>query len=800
MKNLLNAILNHPILTLVAFVLLNVIVGWQARHFEIDASADTLLTDDNQVYIQTQVMSQRFSPQEFLLIAYKPHKGTVLSQQTFANLASLTEKLKELDRVESVRSLLNVPLLSLMDDSLSGGEPSSWTLEQRDFSIEQLQKTFAGHPIYEELLVNKEQTATALQVLFKADEKLAKIQAEIVSIQQHRLQRELTDAEKEKIKQLEKQAEPIEENLNRSRIEEIKTIREIIVGYEDDADIFLGGVHVLSYQLIQIIKNDLFLFGGIIAAVICLTLIFLFRKLRWMLIPVICCTSSVVMTVGLFGLLGLKTTIISSNFIALQIILTLAIVIHLIVQYRELSAAQGDSNQRDLVQQTLLIKAKPCFYAGLTTAVGFASLLFTGIKPVISFGWMMIIAIFFSIVVSLILCPALMMLFRRDSANHQNRLSARTLKLSTYMTQKRPQVILLLSGAACLVSAAGLFLLNVENSFINYFDDSTRVHKELTFIDQELGGSTPLDVIITIPEDQQQDRNLVISAATVQELQQIQAMLERQEGMGKVLSIVNFTELAKQINDGKPLTEYELTALYRSLDKNLRDDLVGSFFDPEHSQIRISARIQDATDGLNRANLMQSIRDGMTNLGIQEENYSLTSLFVLYQDVLQQLFRSQVLSLGLVYLALTLTFFAIFRSVRIALIGIAPNILATLSVLGIMGVLGVPLDLMTITIASIAMGIAVDDTIHYTHRYTSELKQASKLDAVQRCNSTVGFAVLFTSIIIMLGFSMLGFSDFIPSVQFGLFASLAMAMATLWNLSLLPVLLTKFVPGTQSET
>ena len=796
---LLAFILAHPLLVLAGFAVIGSGLGWQARHFEIDASADTLLTEDNQDYIQTQLMSQRFSPQEFLLIAYKPDDGRVLSQQTFAKLASLTERLKQIDRVESVRSILNVPLLSLMDNGLSGGDPGNWTLEKKNFSTELLQETFAGHPIYEDLLINKAQTATALQVLFKPNEKLADIHGKITSIQQHRLERELTDAEQEQIAQLEKQAEPLQKDLNRIRIKEIQLIRKIIAGYEEDATLFLGGIHVLSYQLIQIIKNDLFLFGGIIAAVICLTLLFLFRKIRWVLVPVVCCTTSVVLTIGLFGMLGLKTTIISSNFIALQIILTLAIVIHLIVQYRELSISRPEWDQKQLVQQTLKAKAKPCFYAGLTTAVGFASLLFTGIQPVISFGWMMIIAMFFSIIVSLIMCPALMVLFPRDPAKNRNRLSALTLRICTYLTQKRPKVILLTSVIACVVSVAGLSLLTVENSFINYFAESTKVHEELSFIDQQLGGSTPLEVIVTIPAEQQLDKNLVVSAETVQQLQQVQAMLQQQEGMGKILSIVNFTELAKQINDGKPLTEYELTALYRSLDENLRDDLVGSFFSAEHSQIRLSARIQDSTEELNRADLMQSIRSGMAQLGISGENYALTNLFVLYQGVLQQLFRSQILSLGLVYLALTFTFFAVFRSARIALIGIAPNILSTLSVLGIMGILGVPLDLMTITIASISMGIAVDDTIHFTDRYLHELKQVSGREAVGRCNSSVGYAVLYTSIIIILGFSMLGFSDFIPSVQFGLFASLAMAMATAWNLSLLPVLLIKFVPGTHSS-
>ncbi|MEX1033923.1 MAG: MMPL family transporter [Cellvibrionaceae bacterium] len=794
MKRFVDSIVAHPLVILLLFMLCAATLGWQARHFQIDASADTLLTRDNEHYIRTQVMNERFSPQEFLLVAYQPRNGALLSQQTFTNVQSLSERLLKLERVQSVRSILNVPLLSLMENGLTGDDAASWTHEQQNFSREQLQQALANNPIYENLIVNEAQTATALQVLFKPHEELNDLQSRITDIQKNALERELSADEQDRIEQLQAQAEPLEQALNDTRTEEIKMIREIMADYTDDADIYMGGAHVLGYQLIQIIQNDLFLFGGIIAAVICAVLFLLFRSFRWILIPVVCCSFSVLLTVGLFGLLGLKTTVISSNFIALQLILTLAIVIHLIVQYREYNTSQPDWEQGELIRAAFLKKVAPCFYAGLTTSVGFSSLLFTGIQPVISFGWMMIIAMFFSIAVSLILFPALMALFPREKIGGGRKLAGWTLGAFNYVVQERPGLTALLSGFVLVLGGSGLYFLNVENSFINYFSESTEVHRELSFIDQEFGGSTPLDLIVTIPEGERAvEEDLVISAESVQNLQRVQALLRDQQGMGKVLSVVNFTELAREINEGQPLTEYELTAIYRTLDENLREDLVGSFFSVEHSQLRISARIQDSTEGLNRAELIENIREGMDELEIAPENYALTNLFVLYQDILQRLFRSQILALGFVYIALTLTFFAVFRSFRVALVGIAPNILSTVTVLGVMGWLRIPLDLMTITIASIAMGIAVDDTIHYIHRYRDELTDASAPTALRNSTFSVGYAILYTSIIIMLGFSQLAFSDFIPSVQFGLLASLAMAMALLWNLSLLPVLLGRFV-------
>jgi hypothetical protein len=793
LHTLLGTIVSHPRAVLAVFLLCTVALGWRAKDFQIDASADTLLMRDDPNYIRTRIVNRRFSPQEFLLVVYKPRNAPLLSEKTFKDLRTLAEKLRALDRVESVRSILNVPLFFQVEGGLTAlKDPSELTLEKRHYGIAQLRKAFRGHPLYEDLLINREQTATAIQVLFRSDKELDKIDDGIVALRKKSLEGKLTAEEEREMARLKKRAEPMEKRLDAIRTTEIETIRSILAEFEDRADTYVGGLHVLGYQLIRIIKNDLMVFGAGIAAVICLILFLLFRKARWVVITVVCCACSVLATMGLFGLLGFKTTVISSNFIVLQLILTLAIVIHLIVQYREYSAEHPDWNQAELVRQTLFRKAAPCFYAGITTSVGFASLLFSGIQPVITFGWMMIIAMFFSIGISLILFPAAMALLPREKEARPWRISHRILDFFTAATLKHPALIAVAAAGVLAASVGGLFLLDVENSFINYFRERTRVHKELSFIDQQLGGTTPLDIVYTIPGAERK-KDLVMTAGTVQLLQRVQHALKRHEAVGKTLSVVNFTELARKVNEGRPLTEYELTAIYWTMEDALREELLGAFFAPEHAQVRFSVRIKDTTEGLDRAELLAAIRGDMETLGIPESRFTLSSLFVLYQDVLQQLFRSQILTLGIVYAVLLLTFLAIFRSLKVALIGIAPNILSTLAVLGVMGWLGIPLDLMTITIAAIAMGIAVDDTIHYIHRYREELEDSSADKAVERTHASVGHAILYTSLIIILGFSLLAFSDFVPSVLFGLLTGFAMLVALVFALCLLPVLLHRFV-------
>jgi hypothetical protein len=784
----------RPRLVLALFLVCTAALGWQARRFEMDAGADTLLTKENEHYLQTQIVDQRFAAQEFLLIAYKPREWPVLSEQTFRDLRALKKELKRLERVESVRTILDVPLLPANAGLSASTDPAEWTIERHNFSLKQLQQEFSGHPIYEDLLINKAQTATAIQVLFRRDRELAAIDGHMVALQQKSLAAELSRDERAELARLGQRAEPLLRRLDKVRARELEAVRGIVTGYEGGADIYLGGVHALGYQLIQIITNDLIVFGAAIAAMICALLYLLFRRLEWVAIPAVCCACSVLSTLGLFGLLGLKATVISSSFIALQLILTLAIAIHLIVQYREYSAEHPAWDQAALVRHTLERKAGPCFYAGITNVVGFASLLFSNIRPVIDFGWMMSIAMFFSIGVTLILFPAMMAMFRKEHAPPQRGLHPARYVLDFFarLSLKHPLPVAAVSVAVLAAAAGGLFLLDVENSFINYFRDSTKVRQELTFIDRELGGTTPLDVTYTIPRsDRKQD--LVLTAENVQTLQRIQQSLKQREAVGQVLSVVNFTELAKKLNGGKPLTEYELTALYWTMEPNLRSDLLGSFFSPEYSQARIAVRIKDATEGLNRSELLAGIKHDMAQLGIGEGQYMLTNLFVLYQDILQQLFESQILTIGLSFGVLSLMFLAIFRSVRIALIGITPNILSTLIVLGLMGWLGIPLDLMTIMIAAIAMGITVDDTIHYVHRYLEELQTAPPEKAVERCHASVGYALLYTSLIVVLGFSLLAFSDFIPSALFGLLTALAMTLAVVFDLSLLPVLLNRFV-------
>ena len=786
----------HKIILFVFFILVG-FFAWHSKDFEINASADTLISEDNEEFIKSQKINQQFSPEEFLIIAYRPKSGDIFSETSLQNIAAISGKIEQLPRVKTVRSVMTVPLLSKAGKELSADmKPNDFTQQKLQLPASELRSLFKDHPIYDGLLINPEQTASGIQVLFKPDIILQNINADILAIQSKRLDGALSKDDKTELARLKAKAAPREKALRETRNKEIEILRGIIKDYSADADLYLGGVHVLGYQLINIIQNDLKVFGSAIALLICLLVLLVFRRFSWVIITVACCASNLLITVGAFGLLNLKATVISSNFISLQLILSLAIVIHLIVQYREDAESHPDISQKDLVVLALKNKIAPCFFAGFTTSLGFASLLLSEIQPVIAFGWMMIVAMAVTILCTLLLFPALLLLFPREKPSSNSTFLARPVNALHHVCIKNGGAIILASIIFFGASVFGALQLNVENSFINYFSEKTEVYKELSFIDKEFGGSTPLDVIYTPPEEPRPDKNLVLRAKDIENVQRIQKALGEFEAMGTRLSVLNFTQLAKQINNGRPLTEYELTAIYWTLDRGIREDLLGSFFLEPPAQLRISARIKDSTEGLDRGAMLAEIHEKIQALGISKDDYQLSSLFVLYQAMLEQLFTSQILTLGAVFIALGIAFCLIFRSVKIASIAIIPNIISAIAILGIMGWLRIPLDFMTMTIAAIAMGIAVDDTIHYTHRYLQELKNTSAENAIERSHHSVGYALIYTSLIIAIGFALLGFSDFVPSVLFGLLTGLAIIIALVADLTLLPVLLNKFVRGT----
>jgi len=815
-------VLERPGLVIICLLAVVSFLGYKAKDFRLDASAETLVLEHDIDLRYSRIINSRYGLQDYLLMTYAP-KDDLFSEKALANLTRLRDELMQLERVSSVVSILDVPLLESPPVPLKELASNIRSLESPTVNKQLARVEFSDSPLYQNLLVSPDLRTTALQIKFPIDE----IYRELLARRNHFREKQATNglsaAEADEFKKVSTQFQEHRDKMKKARHEDITQIRAIMDKYRQDAQIFLGGISMIADDLISFIKNDLKTFGVGVLFFLIVTLGIVFRKMRWILLPVLCCAFSAVSMMGLLGSFGWEVTVISSNFISLQLIITMAITIHLIVRYRELHANNPQAKQRELVLDAVCLMLKPCLYAGLTTIAGFGSLLFCDILPVITFGWMMSAGITVSLLFTFLLFPAALMLMRKGAPRARRNPHFSLPSFFARFTQAHGLMILIISGIAFVVSAIGISRLEVENSFIDYFKHTTEIYQGMLAIDQNLGGTTPLDVIIELDEPQalpqkpapetgtqddeafdefaefdeaQDEEKYWFTTDKMAQVKKIHDYLDSLPETGKVLSLETIMKIGKKLNNGKPLDNFTLALLYSKTPDKFKSMVVNPYVSVENNEVRFSIRVRDSEKSLKRDKLLKKIRhDLISNLGLEEEHAHLTGMLVLYNNMLQSLFSSQILTLGVVVLALMSMFLVLFRSLKIALIAIFPNLLSIGVVLGVMGWLNIPLDMMTITIAAISVGIAVDDTIHYIHRFKHEFKvDRNYVKTVHRCHGSIGHAMYYTSVTIIIGFSILVLSNFIPSIYFGLLTGLAMAIALIAALTLLPQLLIVFKP------
>ena len=816
-------ILTYPKTILLLLLLCIAALGYQARYLEIDASAETLLLEDDKDLAFTRKVNQRYGNQDFLVLTFTP-KAELLADSTLNTLKQLSNELLALDRVDSVLTILNVPLLESPPKPVKELLEDVPTLSSPGIDKELARKEFLNSPIYSDNLVSPDFKTTALLVNLHDDP----LYRELLQQRNH-----LRSKEKDgtisviEQKELEEVLIRFKKHRDKMRIVENKNIskvRAIAQKYRNEAKIFLGGASMVADDLVTFIRSDLKVFGSAVLAFLVVTLWIIFRQLRWILLPVITCSFSVLTTSGFLGLFGWEVTVISSNFISIQLIITMAITIHLIVRYREMARLNPDIDQRQLILDSTMFMARPCTFAVLTTVVGFGSLVLSGILPVMNFGWMMSAGIGVSLFLTFLIFPVLLMQMPKIMPNTSFESRFALTKIFADITERHGRTILVVSICALIISVIGAARLNVENSFIDYFQEDTEIYQGMKVIDQQLGGTTPLDLIVQLekseaetPQQQEEESTDVeeledeeefdsfeeefeesageaqywFTAEKMEQIEEIHDYLDGLDQTGKVLSLGTMLKVGKTLNSGEPLDNFLLALIYNELPEEFRKIVLDPYVSVEHNEARFYVRIRDSEPDLRRNELLTKIKQELpSKLGIPEEKGQLASLLVLYNNMLQSLFRSQILTLGAVILSFLIMFMFLFRSLTIALIAIFPNILSIGVVLGFMGWMGIPLDMMTITIAAISVGIAVDNTIHYIHRFRHEFKSDSNyLASMHRSHESIGYAMYYTSITIIIGFSILVFSKFIPSIYFGLLTGLAMLIALLAALTLLPQLL-----------
>ncbi|MET4025260.1 putative RND superfamily exporter protein [Marinobacter sp. MBR-99] len=810
-------ILPHPWIVLVLFGAILALAALRFDQFRLDASAESLVLENDRSLEEYRQVNRTFTTSDdFLVVTYTPH-GPLFTQEGLSRLRALRDELQALEAVSSTNSILNVPLLHSPDLTLDTVDTEIKTLDEHEIAPDTARQALLDNPMYPNLLLSIDSGTTAIQVNLPTPERYFELLNRRDELRDRVNSGNASADEQRQLDQVSQEFIRYTESLGKERDATIGKVRAILDNHREHAEIHLGGVPMIVADMIRFIKNDLSTFGLGVLAFLLLTLAVIFRQWRWVLVPLLCCGFTVWLMIGFLGWAQWPVTVISSNFISLLLIMTLSLTIHLIVRYREFQHDEPEAPPRDILRRTVMAMIKPCFYMAITTIVAFGSLTFSGIRPVIDFGWMMTLGLSVAFIITFLIFPALLSLLPPplDSRVTSDRIPFTD--AFARVTERFGSTVLVGSGVIAVLCVIGLNRLTVENSFIDYFKSSTEIHQGMITIDDRLGGTTPLDVVITDeppPEnysddpfasdcdpfvedcDEEDYRDTWYTYQKMRQLGDVHDYLNSLPETGKVLSISTTLDLLAQINGGTPLNAVELAFVPAAVPDDLQDILLTPYISEEESQARFSIRILETMPDLRRQDLLDRIHNHLTTeLGYDPERVQLSGMTVMYNNMLQSLFDSQIKTIGVVFAAIMVMFLILFRSIKLALIGMAPNLIAAGSVLGLMGWLGIPLDMMTITVAAITVGIAVDDTIHYIHRFKTEFaKDGDYLATMHRCHRSIGQAMFFTSLTIISGFSILVLSNFIPTIYFGLFTGFAMFMALVGALTLLPRLIILFKP------
>ena len=810
-------VINFSKLTLLLLSTIIIFSFFQARNFNLDASSDALLLEGDKDLNYLREVNERYGTKDFLVLTCTP-VSSFEKKETILNLQLLKSKIEQLSWVDSVITVIDVPLLKSTDEGLMERLKNYKTLAYPEIDKKRGFEEILNSPIYKDYVISKDGKTSGIVVYLKEDERLREFIKVKDKYYNQLKDTGLSKEEKTNYKNFLNEYEDYKNLYNTRNHQNITEIRDVINKYGENAKIHLGGIPMIADDMMSFIKNDIMVFGIGVFIFIILTLWFIFKNLKWVMMPLLGCATSVIIMIGLLGFIGWKVTVISSNFIALMLILNMAMNIHVTVRYLQLRKEYPDLSKDKAIIEACKKMILPIFYTVLTTICAFLSLIFSGIKPIIDFGWMMTLGLLVSLLVTFLLLPSLLNIF--SSENEIDVKDTEKSFITSILGNIAKKSRIMIFGATFLIiisSIVGILKLEVENSFINYFDKETEIYKGMKKIDDELGGTTPLNIILKFPakkisdddefsewdedtESNEEKSKYWFTRDKMDKILKVHDYLDSLPEIGKVLSFGSILRVAEDLNK-KELQSLEIAVLYSKIPEEIKKEIISPYISVDNDEARISVRIKDSLQDLRRNDLIKKINTEIhTKLGFNKEEYKLAGVLILFNNLLQSLFKSQILTLGIVMLGIFAMFFILFRNITLSLIGIVPNFIAAFFILGIIGLMGIPLDMMTITIAAITIGIAVDNSIHYIYRFKEEFKKIKNYEkTLDRCHNTVGIAILNTSITIVFGFSILILSNFIPTIYFGIFTGIAMLLAMISVLTLLPKLLLIYKPFGQDS-
>ena len=810
--DLVNLVTRKPKSSLFILFCFVIFLSLGTANFDLDASSETLLLENDPDLKLYRDTTETYGSTDFLVVTVTPHKA-IFEKSSIETLKQLTSKLLEIEAVEGALSLLDVPLIEPSEElSLSEVADQVTTLNNDNPDLIKAKRIFSSNEVYKNLLISEDLKTTAIQLTIKRN-----LYYENLLEKRYKLYDDISLDNDSDIELINEQIKKERLEISKKERALVEDIRLVLAEYAFFGELFLGGASMITVDTIDFISQDLITFGIAVFLVFLIVLSFIFKTIRWVAIPLSTALFSSVISIGVIGWLDWKVTVVSANFVSIVMIISLSLAVHLIVRYQELNQ-KLEIEQKYLVQETMKQMFLPCLYTALTTMVAFASLTVSDIKPLIDFGFMMIISIVSVFIFTFIYFGSLNSLFSKNTFNLKPVSESFTNNIFA-LVERKTNTILLFAFFIFLISIVGFNKLTVENKFIDYFKSSSEIYKGLSLIDKKLGGTATLDVIIDAPEflkvdeeysfdddfdddfgdeldEEIQSQGYWFTSENLIFLESIHDYLENRKEIGKVLSVSSGIKLAEIANNNIRLTDVELALLRNLLPEDIEEQLLSSYISDDDNQIRLSARVIESLDGLNRKDFINSVDTDLQEVfNLDKSQYSLTGISVIYSNLLQSLFGSLFGSMGIVFVSIFVMFLFLFKSFYLALLGMIPNFLSAGAVIGTIGLVGIPLDVMTVTVAAVSIGMGVDNTIHYIFRFKKEYDSTKDyLLSSKNTHTTIGKALLFTSMTIIFGFLSLSMSNFNPTVYFGIFTALAMTMAILSSLVLLPALLIKLKP------
>ncbi|AQW81317.1 RND superfamily exporter [Campylobacter pinnipediorum subsp. pinnipediorum] len=795
---------------ILAFVFFaTIFFGYYSTKLQIDASSETLLLENDKDLSIWRNISKRYVSPNFLVVTYTP-KDSILSEKSINLISNLSSEFEKNELVTSVVSIINVPLLKSVKGGIGGILDHTPTLIDKDIDKKLVEDEFKNSPIYSQNLISKDLKTTAIVLNLKADVKFNKLLSERNLLLALESNSTITNEQKQKLLKVKNEFKEYRDELRIKEHQNLEQIKSTISKFNNqDNVLFLGGANMIADDMVSFVKDDIFIYGISVTVLLCISLWLFFRQIIWVVLPISICILSVVFSMGVFGFFGWEITVVSSNFVSLVLIISISIIIHLIVSYREFYIKHPKFTQKQLVYITMRDKASPSFWAILTTIIGFTSLMSADIKPVVMLGLMMSAGISISLLLAFLVFSSIVSNINKIPPKETFENKFHITEYCANFAIKDKKIIYIVCSILLCFGVFGISKVKVENSFIGYFKENTEIRQSMQVIDENLGGTIPLDIIVKFKEEKKDtqdefdefesefnkdanDAKYWFNSYHTRIAEKIHDHLTKQRFVGSVSSLGTLIKVIKELNNGE-VDDFLLAAMYEKLPLEYKNILLTPYVNVKDNELRFSLRIIDSDKNLRRDEFLKNLKSSLDEL-TKDDNVkvSIAGLMVLYNNVLLNLVTSQIDTLSISLFVLFVLFCFIFRNLKIASLAIIANVLPLCVLFGIIGVFGIPLDVMSITIAAISIGIGVDDIIHYTHRFLHEKKTKNTVDSIKQAHSSIGYAMYYTSFTIILGFSVMITSNFIPTIYFGLLTVLVMGLMLISALVLYPKMIMSF--------